>query len=157
MKQHNFEELTKQLGLIQNNITNQLFADYKGDNAIDGWAGADIAFTTKAPPESNSNFYPDPRVVVTPYAHAAGWLLNELWKLFSDNALLDGCSKIEFFGRLANAAIRYKKSLNVSPETAEGLLNAIFDEAKKILREMSNGEFEYLNVAPGNMIIEDPK
>jgi hypothetical protein len=157
MRQHNYAEIVCQLNSIQNGITDRSFLSYKGDNESVGWAGADVAFTTKAPLKSESNFYPAPRVVITPHAHAAGWLLSELWKLFSENELLDGCTKIEFFGRLANAATRYQANLIGSSETVEGLLSAIFDESREILNEMSGGKFEYLVVAPGNVIAEDLK
>ena len=72
---------------------------------------------------------------------------------FYAEARLDGCSKIEFFGRLANAANR---CLHREPAaTAQLLCAAVLHEAFAIYDEMEDGGFEYLAVAFGNQIVDD--
>lgn len=116
------------------------------------WMGADVVVTDSQPPKWKSEFYPEPRYVVTPHARQLSWLMIQLRDIFSD--LYDSASKIEFFGRLANAAIRYQKICN-DKEEQYALLAAVLKEAKNILQEMQNGTFEHFLVAPGNMIVDD--
>lgn len=123
-----------------------------------GWGGADVVFTTEIPnsdSEENS-FYPRPRTVVSPFAHQAGWLLRRLW-FDGFGPLFDSCSKIEFFGRLANAALRYQEKLEGKKEDPGELLQAILGEAERILQEIDKKEFGYLTVAVGNRILDDMK
>ena len=117
------------------------------------WVGADVVITSKAPEPSNSQFYPEPRYVVTPFYRELSWLFTELRDIFAQ--LIDGATKIEFFGRLANMAIRYQKRLKRKPENEKDLLIAIIHEAFAILEEMAEGKFQYLGVAVGNTIFDD--
>lgn len=150
-------KVREQLVTIHSDINKESYVSFKGYNETDGWGGGDILVTTRQPQNQSPGFYPDTRTVVTPYAHEAGWLISKLWELFAGHNLLDHCSKIEFFGRLAEAAIHYQKKMNGGEETAEGIMTAIFYEAVKILEEMSRGKFGYLIVAPGGLIAEDMK
>ena len=118
------------------------------------WGGADVVLTRKAPSKSTeTGFSPTPRHVVTAYALELSWLFEELRDAFYAEQRLDGCSKIEFFGRLANAANRcIKKAGNPSPNT---LCAAVLHEAFVIYDEMEAGEFKCMAIAVGNEIVDD--
>jgi hypothetical protein len=116
------------------------------------WKGADVVITAQLPQKQDGGFYPEPRYVVTPSAKQLSWLFIQLRNIFSD--LYDGASKIEFFGRLANAALRYQNRCEGN-EKQYDLLLAVLNEAYLILDDMKEGIFEYLLVAPGNMIADD--
>lgn len=142
-----------ELKTINDGIANGAYVGFKGYCDTEGWGGADVVFSTISINFGAPGFYPDPRLVVTPYAHEAGWLLTELNRVFM--GLIDSCSKTEFFGRLAIGAVRYQESLTTSNESAAGLLGAILGEAHAMLTEMEAGRFEYLLVASGNTIAHD--
>jgi len=144
----NFESLDR-------DINSCAYRGYRGISPTDGWGGAGIGFSTIPISSKYQSFYSDHRIVVTPHAHAAGWLLDKLCAIFTEEQLIDCCSKIEFFGRLANAAFRYQKSIYGESETAKGLLMSILKEAKTIITEMRQGQFECLPVAAGNSIADD--
>src|SRR6516162_10162716 len=91
-----------------NELAHQLAAG-SSPEAPDEWGGADVticAKPTKRPSEPSS--YPEPRLVVTPHSRYLTWLFYQLRDAFYDQNLLDHMIKIEFFGRLANAALRYQ-------------------------------------------------
>jgi hypothetical protein len=91
--------------------------------------------------------------VVTEYSLELSWLFEELRDIFYSESLIDGCSKIEFFGRLANAAIRFlEKDLNI---TAQKLCVAVLHESYAIYEEMQDGNFKALPIAIGNEIVDD--
>ncbi len=116
------------------------------------WAGADVVITSEPPQIEPGGFYPNPRFVVTPHAAQLSWLFFQLRDAF--RSLYDGNSKIELFGRLANAALRYQvKSQGL--EDQRELCFAVLHEAYAILEEMEEGTFEYLSVAFGGMIADD--
>lgn len=117
------------------------------------WGGADVVITSKRPLTEGGRFYPDPRYVVTPFYKELSWLFYQLRDAFAD--LLDSVNKIEFYGRLANAAIRYQQYLEDKPENVQYLLSAVLHEAFAILEEMDEGEFQYLLIASGNTIWDD--
>jgi hypothetical protein len=118
------------------------------------WAGADVVVTTTPPPApSEDSFYPEPRYVVTEYAFELSWLFEQLRDAFYAESRLDGCTKIEFFGRLANGANR---CLRREPRADARLLcAAVLHEAFAIYDEMEEGSFECLAVALGNEIADD--
>ena len=101
---------------------------------------------------SSGGFYPEPRTVVTQFSREVSWLFERLRDAFS--VLLDGDSKIEFYGRLANAARNYQQEVN-GGENAKDILRAVLYEAVLMLEEMEEGTFEYLSVAVGNTILAD--
>ncbi|MCL0038474.1 hypothetical protein M1N10_05640 [Thermodesulfovibrionales bacterium] len=118
------------------------------------WGGADVLITRKAPSRSaEGGFYPDPRYIVTEYSLELTWLFDELGDAFYAEERLDGCSKIEFFGRLANAANRCIQ--RSEPLTEHILYAAVLHEAHAIHDEMEEGTFQYLTVAVGNEIVDD--
>jgi hypothetical protein len=118
------------------------------------WSGADVVIANKVTQRlDEGSFYPDPRYVVTPHAAELSWLFERLRDAFYDEQRLDSCSKIEFFGRLANAAlrcIRKKESME-----AEVLCRAVLHEAFAIYEEMEEGTFTPLAVASGGEIYDD--
>ena len=117
------------------------------------WGGADVVITRKKPEKTGGGFYPEPRYVITKYAFELSWLFEALRNAFYAESLLDGCSKIEFFGRLANAANRFlSKSTQI---TAHTLCAAVLHEAFAIYEEIMDGEFEYFEIALGNQIADD--
>ena len=120
------------------------------------WRGADVIITNQTPPKSDkNNFYPEPRYVVTEFCYELSWLFEKLRDAFYAEDRLDGCSKIEFFGRLANTANRYiKKNKKIM---SKDLCIAVLKEAFSIYEEMESGTFKYLTFAFGNMIYDDIK
>jgi hypothetical protein len=133
-----------------------LASEIRGDRyaqASRPWGGADVIITVHRPEPSDGGFYPEPRAVVTRYALELSWLFEALRDIFSP--VLDGCSKIEFYGRLANAANRYLAKVADESQSARDLLFAVTHEAFAILDEMEEGEFRFLLAAVGNTIWDD--
>lgn len=116
------------------------------------WGGADIVISRKAPPERDENdFYPDPEYVVTRHVLEVSWMFERLRDAFYAEKRLDSCSKIEFFGRLARAAIRCMDK-HKDPDRRL-LCTAVLSEALTIYHEMEDGCFGYLPIAFGNEIL----
>ena len=119
------------------------------------WGGADVVITRKreTPENVGDDFYPDPRYVITEHAFELSWLFEALRDAFYAESMIDSCTKIEFFCRLANAANRFLgKNAHV---TAHTLCAAVLHEAFAIYEEILAGEFQYLAVAWGNEIADD--
>jgi hypothetical protein len=83
-----------------------LYSGLSSEETEQHWGGADVVVTTEQPHYEPGGFYPEPRTVVTPHAGQLSWLFYQLRDIFFD--LYDGNSKIEMFGRLANAAVAYQ-------------------------------------------------
>lgn len=115
------------------------------------WAGADVVILDSEPEPREPGFYPDPRWVVSPKAAELSWLFCELRDVFIP--YYDGQTKIELFGRLANAALRYQERAD-EVDTRE-LLLAVLHEAFAIAEEMDEGSFGSLALAFGNEIVDD--
>lgn len=119
------------------------------------WGGADVVISAKPePPLSKDAFYPEPRWVETPYALELSRLFEKLRDAFYAEDRIDSCSKIEFFGRLANAAIRCNGN-STQEITARLLCAAVLDEAFVMYKEMDEGTFGVLNIATDNEIADD--
>ena len=119
------------------------------------WRGADVVIDrVEPPPMSGDSFYPEPRFVVTPHAGELSWIFAKLRDAFYAEERIDGCSKIEFFGRLANAAIR-AIDRSEKPPTASILCAAVLHEGYAIYDEMEEGIFQFFSVAFGNEIADD--
>jgi hypothetical protein len=117
------------------------------------WGGADVVITRNAPQKTGGGFYPDPRYVISPHSLELSWLFEALRDAFYAEKRIDSCSKIEFFGRLANAANRFiQRSNNI---TAPLLCAAVLHEAFAIYEEMEERTFQCLVVAIGNEIVDD--
>ena len=135
------------------NLSSEILAG-RFARASQAWGGADVAITAHPPePSGGDDFYPEPRSVVTKHALELSWLFESLRDIFSP--VLDSASKIEFYGRLANAANRYLAKVAVQSHSAQDLLFAVAHEAFAILDEMDEGEFHFLLVAVGNTIWDD--
>ena len=118
------------------------------------WKGAKVVISQKPRPQrAEGGFYPAPRYVVTKYAMELSWLFEKLRDAFYAESRLDGCSKIEFFGRLANAAGRSLQ--NPEHTTAGALLEDVLQEAFLIYHEIEGNDFRYLQIASGNEIFDD--
>lgn len=118
------------------------------------WRGADVSITPSRDPEPTRNsFYPPDRHVGTVHALELSWMFMSLRDAFYAESRINGCSKIEFFGRLANAAAR---CLDEQPNVpAPVLCAATLHEAYAIFDEMELGEFRCLAFAMGNTIVDD--
>jgi hypothetical protein len=147
--------LTRKMKTIQNKIrllAAEVLAGRWG-RASAPWRGADVLIAETAPQLEGHGFFPPPRVVVTPFCLELSWLFESLRGVFS--ASLNGTSKIEFYGRLANAADRYLESDGPHAQAPSDLLLAVLHEAHLMRREMEDDEFDFLAVAPGNAIVDD--
>ncbi len=116
------------------------------------WGGTNIVITSRQAKRASSSFYSQLRQVVTADAKELSWLLGQLQDIFS--GLYDSTSELEFFGRLANTALRYQR-ISKDDENQRDLLFAVLHEAFAILDEMESGIFEYFLVSPGNEIVDD--
>jgi hypothetical protein len=141
----------KRLNELANKILNP---SYGRAPSIREWGGADVVIRYhNFKPSGNPSWYPEPRWVVTPNAKPLSKLFYNLRDTFY--GMLDGCSKIEFYGRLATAALNYQEGLQGKPEDATELLKAVLKEAEMMLAEMEQRNFQVLNVAPGGAIWAD--
>lgn len=116
------------------------------------WGGANVVITSSQVNRASSSFYSELRYVVTADAKELSWLLSQLRDIFS--GLYDNTSKLEFFGRLANAALRYQR-ISKDYENQRDLLFAVLHEAFAILDEIEEDVFEYFLVSPGYEIVDD--
>lgn len=155
MNAETFSTVTDAIQSLKIEIANGNYQGYQGVSPTDGWGGAGVGFSTIPIDQGPQGFYPNCRIVVTPHAHAAGWLIDKLGNVFVQSGLIDHCSKIEFYGRLASAAQRYQSAMAGKPGTAEGMLQALLGEAIQMLTEMHQGVFTDLMMAVGNEIAAD--
>lgn len=115
---------------VKESILNGEYLDYIGPTDSQGWAGAGVVFSTVPVHSEPGGFYPDCRTVITPHAHAVGWLLNNLGGIFSAAGLIDHFSKYAFYGQLADVVEQCQANEGVS--TASGTLLAIHAKAVSI-------------------------
>lgn len=133
----------------------QLVIDNKICKAKRNWEGADVVIDNKPHVSNPNSFYPEPRFVITEFSLEISWLFECLRDAFYAEKLIDGCTKIEFFGRLANSANdKINKDKNISKQE---LCISIINEAEKIYSEIKNGTFCSLPIAEGNKIADDYK
>lgn len=122
--------------------------------AVRTWGGADVIISSTPPrPPRKDSFRSEPRYVVTPMASEVSWLFERLRDAFYAEDRLDGCSKIEFFGRLANTANRCIAQGH--GEDAAALCRAVLHEAFTIYEEMEAGGFKARFIAVAGDIIDD--
>lgn len=132
MTTDDFTYIQTQLDSLKREIEQEDYIGYLGDSPTDGWGGAGIGFSTVPIDLGEPGFYPDPIIVVTPHAHAAGWLLDRLCRVFIHDRLVINCSKEKFFERLASAAIRYQQDIRSKRENAKELLKSMFSEVRAL-------------------------
>lgn len=90
------------------------------------WGGAGLIITRAArETPSGALFYPDPTIVVTPFAAELSWLVHELW--WGAFAGLVGSGKHQFFADLGSAAARSVEGGSTLLDT----LLAVLDEAAR--------------------------
>lgn len=128
--------------------------DNKIGKAKELWGGADVVVTEQPQKDINS-FYPDPFLVVSQkYSLEISWMFEKLRDAFYAEKLIDGCSKLEFFGRLARAA---NKGIFRNGEDCNNICNEILKEAEQIYEEITSNTFEVLTIGTGNIIANDFK
>jgi hypothetical protein len=147
------DQITKTKKRLHELAAEILSPSYSRDRSVQEWGGADVMITSHAPQAAGGGFYPEPRHVVTPHAKPLSKLFYNLRDAFG--GLLDSCSKIEFYGRLALAALNYQEDLRGKPENTVELLKAVLHEAFAMLAQMEQGHFEFLEMAPGGVIWAD--
>jgi hypothetical protein len=117
------------------------------------WGGAGVVVTRHpVAPDRPGDFYHRPRAIVTPHTASLSWLLEQLWAIF--RPAMDAVTKFEFFGRLANAAVRYQAHVDGNP-TERDLLGAVVHEAHSILVDMESGTFTAPSVTFGGATHDD--
>lgn len=116
-----------------------LSQDYGLSKPIQEWGGADVVITSNPLQPGGECFYPEPRYVVTLNAKPLSRLFNDISDAFA--GLLDYSSKMQFYDRLALAALDYQEDLGGQAEDTVELLNAVIREALVMLNEMEQGSF----------------
>jgi hypothetical protein len=111
------------------------------------WGGAGLGVVTAMP---EGRYDGTVRYVVTPYAASLSWLVRVLW--VACRPLFDSMTKIEFFGRLGNAASRYQQRAGARECD---LLGAVVHEAYEIVSDIENDRFYALPVAPAGVVHDD--
>ena len=105
------------------------------------------------PDHLRSSFYSRDREVLTEHALEVSYFFEVLRDHFYEEALIDHCSKIEFFGRLATAA---DACLLEQPDaTAHLVCAAVLREAYVMAKQIDEDEFDFLIVSEGNQIADD--
>ncbi len=94
------------------------------------WGGADVAVVKEYPETRKDGFYPDPQFVVTSFSLELSWVLEQLRDIFSD--ALDYMNKYEFYGQLANAAVKYIEVHG--DQNPKELLLAVVNEAESMIK-----------------------
>jgi hypothetical protein len=92
------------------------------------------------------------REVITPHAALLSALFVQLRDAF--DGLLDHVNKLEFYARLAHVANDWHSRTKIGTDPAD-LLRWVLQEARVILREIEQGEFDGLLIAPGDMVVAD--
>lgn len=134
---------------------NELIANNQIGKAKHLWGGADVAVVKEQPKTSPDGFYPDPFFVVSrKFSLEISWMFEQLRDAFYAEKLLDGCSKIEFFGRLARAANR---GILRNEEDCSVICTEILEEAQQIYGEITSNSFDVLPISTGTIIADDLK
>ncbi len=136
MMQEQIARTKKRLNELADEI---LSPNYGRSQPIREWGGADVVITSPQPWPPGECFYPEPRYVVTLNAKPLSRLFYDLRDAFLE--LLDRSSKIEFYDRLAMAALNYQEGLRGEPEDTAELLNIVCQEAQAMLVQMEQGIF----------------
>jgi hypothetical protein len=119
------------------------------------WSGANVLIASAPQPDHlRKSFYPRAREVLTEHALEISYFFDVLRDPFCEEALINHCSKIGFFGRLASAADALLHEQ--SDATAHLVCAAVLREAYAMAKQMDEGEFDFLIVAEGNQIGDEP-
>jgi hypothetical protein len=119
------------------------------------WSGANVVIASAPQPDPlRRSAYPSDREVLTEHALEVSYFFEVLRDPFYDEALINQCSKIVFFGRLATAA---DACLLEQPDAAAHLVcAAVLREAYAMAKQIDKGAFDFLIVAEGNQIGDHP-
>jgi hypothetical protein len=118
------------------------------------WSGADVVIVSvPLPDQLKSSFCPRDREVLTEHALEMSYFFEVLRDDFYEEALIDQCSKIEFFGRLASAADACL--LERPGASAHVVCAAVLREAYAIAQQMDESEVDFTILAEGNQIADD--
>jgi hypothetical protein len=122
--------------------------------AIRHWSEANVLIACAPQPDHlRKSFHPRDREVLTEHALEVSYFFEVLRDPLYEEALIDHCSKIEFFGRLATAA---EACLLEQPDaTAHLICAAVLREGYAMAKQMHEGEFDFLIVAE-SQIGDDP-
>jgi hypothetical protein len=101
------------------------------------------------------SFYPRDREVLTEHALEVSYFFEVLRDPFYGEALIDHCSKIEFFERLSATAAD-ACLLEQADATAHLVCAAVLREAYAIAKQMDEGKFDFFIVAEGNQPARRP-
>jgi hypothetical protein len=117
------------------------------------WSEADVAVASAPLPDNlGSSVYPRGREVLTEHALEVSYFFEVLREDFYEEAFIDQCSKIEFFGRLTTAA---DACLLEQPDTTAHLVcAAVLREAYSMAKQMNEGDFAFLVVSEGKQIAD---
>jgi hypothetical protein len=131
-----------------------LLANHVLPKASGDWSGVEVVIASAPQAGRLRNpFYPRDREVLTEHALEVSYFFEVLRDHFYEEALIDHCSKIEFFGRLASAA---DACLLEQPEaTAHLVCAAILREAFAMAKQIDEDKFASLIVAEGSLIADD--
>jgi hypothetical protein len=118
------------------------------------WSEADVVISSAPQPKHlRRSLYPRDREILTEHALEVSYFLEVLRDPFYEEALINHCSKIEFFGRLATAA---DACLLEQPDaTAHLVCAAVLREACAMAKQIDKGEFDFLIVSEGNQIADE--
>jgi hypothetical protein len=118
------------------------------------WCGANVVIASAPQPDHlRSSFCPRDREVLTEHGLEVSYFFEVLRDHFYEVALIDHCSAIEFFGRLATAADACL--LEQAGATAHLVCAAVLREAYSMAKEIDEGEFAFLLVSEKNQIADD--
>ena len=116
------------------------------------WGGAEVVIVRRLPEQRNEDY----TYVVTKYSKELTWLFYQLKDIFMERGMIDHCSKFEFYGRLARTALKTLENGDEST-TPKDLCKAVLNEAIEMAKEMKDGNFKVLMVAPTGVIAADLK
>jgi hypothetical protein len=116
-----------------------LSLDYGLSQSVQEWCGADVVITSPPLRTRGECYFPEPRYIVTPNAKQLSRLFYDIRDAFDE--LLECSSKMQFYRRLAMAALDYQEDLGGIAEDAVELLSAVIREAETVLAEMRQRSF----------------
>jgi hypothetical protein len=116
-----------------------LSLDYGLSQSVQEWCGADVVITSPPLRTRGECYFPEPRYIVTPNAKQLSRLFYDIRDAFDE--LLECSSKMQFYRRLAMAALDYQEDLCGIAEDAVELLSAVIREAETVLAEMRQRSF----------------
>ena len=135
-------ENKKEKTIVVKETLKQLFETISSGNipkAEEAWHGHDECIILKGSPKDKGSIYSEPSYVETDYPLELSWVFFQLKDAFYAEKVIDHFSKLEFFGRLADTAIR---AIKEKPEiSCQDLCRAVALEAESFYNkwERSHG------------------